>query len=341
MKKITNTRTHNSKIIITELMLSNNGLSLQEISNKTSLHLSTIKRICDTLVESNIIIFSKENNNKVGRTTNFYQINGEYAHCATILISSTSTQLYIFNFNLELINYEKYKFVSIHETIKLVDEFIKNTKLNILYLTIVVPGYVDKNNNTIILSKTLDINTINIGDEFTKQTNIPTTVENNVNILANKIYIENNKKYENFVVLLIGKNGLGAGVFINNKLHRGHYGAAGEIGHIFYKPLDEKCYCGNYGCYEQHFKRAKSEDEVVELFLHLYQSIFYFYNPEIIFISGEFGEVLYKHNKTIQEHIEDKNIFTNIEYIDINDLDFAIGGAIGVNQYIINNTINN
>lgn len=43
---------------------------------------------------------------------------------------------------------------------------------------------------------------------------------------------------------------LAAGVVIDGRLHRGHRGAAGEIGHLPLDPLGLPCSCGQRGCLE-------------------------------------------------------------------------------------------
>ncbi len=45
-------------------------------------------------------------------------------------------------------------------------------------------------------------------------------------------------------------SGIGAGIMLNGRLHRGAAGSAGELGHVLHDPEGEICRCGNRGCLE-------------------------------------------------------------------------------------------
>jgi predicted NBD/HSP70 family sugar kinase/biotin operon repressor len=45
-------------------------------------------------------------------------------------------------------------------------------------------------------------------------------------------------------------SGIGAGVMLGGRLHRGAAGSAGELGHVLHDPEGEICRCGNRGCLE-------------------------------------------------------------------------------------------
>jgi predicted NBD/HSP70 family sugar kinase len=59
----------------------------------------------------------------------------------------------------------------------------------------------------------------------------------------------------NFVHLFIG-SGLGAGLYLGNRLYSGHWHNAGEIGHMTVIPGGKPCYCGNEGCLERYISIA-------------------------------------------------------------------------------------
>jgi predicted NBD/HSP70 family sugar kinase len=45
-------------------------------------------------------------------------------------------------------------------------------------------------------------------------------------------------------------SGIGAGILLDGRLHRGAAGSAGELGHVLHDPEGEVCRCGNRGCLE-------------------------------------------------------------------------------------------
>jgi glucokinase len=46
--------------------------------------------------------------------------------------------------------------------------------------------------------------------------------------------------------------GVGGGIIIKDKIYRGEFGAAGEIGHVSIDNNGPKCNCGSYGCIEAY-----------------------------------------------------------------------------------------
>ncbi len=53
----------------------------------------------------------------------------------------------------------------------------------------------------------------------------------------------------NVVYVMIG-SGIGAGIVLDGRVHRGRAGLAGEIGHVQVRPDGAVCRCGNRGCLE-------------------------------------------------------------------------------------------
>jgi predicted NBD/HSP70 family sugar kinase len=58
-----------------------------------------------------------------------------------------------------------------------------------------------------------------------------------------------NAPVEDFLFVKVG-TGIGAGLILGGRIHRGHRGAAGDMGHIQAGPSGVLCGCGNLGCLE-------------------------------------------------------------------------------------------
>lgn len=52
-----------------------------------------------------------------------------------------------------------------------------------------------------------------------------------------------------FILLIVG-TGIGAGLYLDGRIYRGHGGLAGEFGHVVVHPDGPPCGCGRYGCLE-------------------------------------------------------------------------------------------
>jgi predicted NBD/HSP70 family sugar kinase len=77
---------------------------------------------------------------------------------------------------------------------------------------------------------------VNLADLIEKEFGIYPNVENDINLVAvGEQSAGHGVGIDNFAVLSVG-SGLGSGIVLNGKLHRGHRGAAGEI---FYVPFGD------------------------------------------------------------------------------------------------------
>jgi glucokinase-like ROK family protein len=75
-------------------------------------------------------------------------------------------------------------------------------------------------------------------------------VDNDVNIMAlGEQRAGDAVNVDHFLLIKIG-TGIGCGIMVNRKIHRGSNGCAGDIGHICVDKQGPICRCGNRGCLE-------------------------------------------------------------------------------------------
>ncbi len=80
----------------------------------------------------------------------------------------------------------------------------------------------------------------------------PLVVENDANCLAlAEYYAQCEGRYRNVMAVILG-TGMGSGLILENRLHRGAHGNAGEIGHVTIDPRGRSCECGRTGCAEAY-----------------------------------------------------------------------------------------
>lgn len=81
---------------------------------------------------------------------------------------------------------------------------------------------------------------------------LPAVVDNDANLAAYaEMEIGSATLDRDFILITLG-TGIGAGIIINGRLHRGENGGAGEIGHMVFMPGGRLCNCGKRGCWEQY-----------------------------------------------------------------------------------------
>lgn len=88
-----------------------------------------------------------------------------------------------------------------------------------------------------------------VAEHYRTLYDIPVLVDNDVNIMALGEYSVMQPKVEDFVFIKVG-TGIGSGLILGGKLHRGAKGAAGDIGHVRIVSDGPLCRCGNNGCLE-------------------------------------------------------------------------------------------
>lgn len=88
-----------------------------------------------------------------------------------------------------------------------------------------------------------------VSDHLQKRFGVPVLVDNDVNIMALGEQFAMSPQVDDFIYLKVG-TGIGSGLILGGRIHRGADGAAGDIGHVQATSEDVVCRCGNTGCLE-------------------------------------------------------------------------------------------
>ena len=113
-------------------------------------------------------------------------------------------------------------------------------------------GFVDAERATVAFAANLAWRGTPIRADIGDRLDIPVIVENDANAAAwGECRFGAGGGEPDVIVLTIG-TGIGAGIILDGKLHRGRFGMAGEPGHMRVVPGGRLCGCGNRGCLEQY-----------------------------------------------------------------------------------------
>jgi predicted NBD/HSP70 family sugar kinase len=88
------------------------------------------------------------------------------------------------------------------------------------------------------------------GEELERRLGVPVHVDNDANLGALAELQSGIARGRHDVVYLKIASGVGAGIVLGGRLHRGASGIAGEIGHVQVGEDGHVCRCGNRGCLE-------------------------------------------------------------------------------------------
>jgi predicted NBD/HSP70 family sugar kinase len=113
-----------------------------------------------------------------------------------------------------------------------------------------VGGHVDSQLGVCVHSGIMGWDDVAIADRLRAETGLPVVVNNDVNTLAvAEQWFGKGRGVRSFAVVTMGL-GIGCGLVLNDRLHVGASGLAGELGHLPLHQDGPLCTCGNRGCLE-------------------------------------------------------------------------------------------
>ena len=117
---------------------------------------------------------------------------------------------------------------------------------------VAIAGFVDENRSFLRFAPNLPMAERPLRDIIAVATGLPVVIENDANAAAWGEYRFGGGRGSADVVMLTVGTGLGGGIVHGNRLLRGAFGVAGEVGHLRMVPGGLPCGCGNRGCWEQY-----------------------------------------------------------------------------------------
>ena len=122
-------------------------------------------------------------------------------------------------------------------------------------LGVAVPGLVDLSEQVVRTAPNLGWTDVAVIERLASYAAVPwpavMTLDNEANLAAlGELWSGGHPGTDSFV-LVNGDVGVGAGVVLEGRLHRGSRGFGGELGHLTVAPDGPECRCGARGCLEQ------------------------------------------------------------------------------------------
>src|SRR5690625_251607 len=133
----------------------------------------------------------------------------------------------------------------------------------VLGVGIGVPGLEDETGRHVTVALSHDWHDVDLAEELEKSLGMPVTLANRAKVaaLGQLASLANNsepvrseadgegqpRSAQDLVYLYLG-SGVVAGIAINGRLHFGHDGTAGDLGHVMVDPRGPQCTCGTHGC---------------------------------------------------------------------------------------------
>ncbi|MGL6023541.1 MAG: ROK family protein [Cetobacterium sp.] len=349
----------------------NNKFNISMVSKTLGLTYPTSKRLVDDFIEEGLILVGEKELITTGRASSTFSLNSNKFYSVGVhielnkisfilidifgVIKKESTILNISYDNQNILKDIEELFSEFYNSI---DEVMLK---KILGIGISFPGIVDDQKLIVINSVNLKFRNVDLGIILKKfHQNVYLENDANACIYSEKI-IGKSQEYENFAVISMG-SGMGAGVYLNGKLHRGNRNFSGEFGHVSIDYKGKLCRCGNRGCWELYVSERGIDDELkkiensemevlfdrdqkpdfVEEYIKLFsiglKNIIFSFDIQNILISGKISKYIEKYKEEIVEEVQKnqylKEYDLNLIFSSLNHKSSSLGAAlIPVSEY--------
>lgn len=121
-----------------------------------------------------------------------------------------------------------------------------------LRIVLAIQGITDAAARTMLWSPITPHRDIPFADLLEREFAIPTTVENDCNMMAVALQGRDPSRYRNDFIAILLSHGIGMGLVLKGKLFTGTQSSGGEFGHMIHHPGGALCRCGRHGCVEAY-----------------------------------------------------------------------------------------
>lgn len=238
-------------------------ISRVDIARTSAYSKASVTGLTTELIKEGLIIEKKSGEYEGGRRPMLLALNPDGAYVVGVNLSISKLSVVIVNLAAEVIASHV---VTLEERDHPPEEITDRiaaavmaciweanfSKQHISGVGIGLPGLVDAAAGTIRFLPNYGWENVNLLQLVEAKLNHPCYIDNSSNTLAiAEQWFGEGKGVDDFLVVTI-ENGVGLGIVINGRLHRGFNGTAGEFGHITIDPEGPQCRCGNKGCVEAY-----------------------------------------------------------------------------------------
>ena len=249
-----------NRSLILKNIIEHGLISRADLSKIIGLNKATISVQVADLLEENLIYETQLEHFSIGRRPIMLAVNGKAGYVLGIDVDHHQIQFTVCDLtgrtiqsdtlNLQSDNYDEIVQILIKHIKKYARKYVKS-HFGLVSVVIGIHGTINKDESILFVPK-YNWHRKNLKLDLEQELeNIDIFIENNANLSANaeRVY---HYHHSNNLLTIILTSGIGAGIMIDGKLHKGYNGYAGEMGHMIIVPDGEPCKCGNLGCWERY-----------------------------------------------------------------------------------------
>ncbi len=254
-----------NELRVLRAILSSHEPTRANIARETRLSVVRVSSILKSLRTNRFVVNGGKTRSASGRPSIIYHIRPETGHSLGISIKREAIRVLAINPQKQ-VAHERTHALALSPEPAAHSEEIVNRLLQVLEQTldelpqpsipaisvgIALPGMVDTRRNIWLQGLRLSgISHVDLVGPLQSKIGIPTYIEDEARAIAyREKFLGFGQGTRDFVLLYLDE-GIGTGIFNNNRMYRGHHGLSGEIGHITHPNSRYRCSCNNLGCME-------------------------------------------------------------------------------------------
>jgi predicted NBD/HSP70 family sugar kinase len=240
--------------------------SRTEIASATGLSHSTISAISADLLAEGILAETKggeQATSRRGRPQVALALNPEAATVAVAVLSLNDLSAAIVDYAGGLMAEEKRRLsTAAIPRDELVSELVAMLRRltagrpaghrKPLRIVLAMQGITDAAARVMLWSPITPHRDIPFADLLEREFAIPTTVENDCNMMAVALRWRDPARYKDDFIAMLLSHGIGMGLVLKGELFTGTQSSGGEFGHMIHRPEGALCRCGRRGCVEAY-----------------------------------------------------------------------------------------
>ena len=236
----TEMRAINRSAVLEYLRLSKTA-SRTELSTELMISKPTVMRIVDDLLAAGLIISLDEREKGARRSRELLALNAPNNLVLGVDIGGSHISAIIATIGGEILyqNRTAVNWSSSESNYQTLIQYIKHLRkealafpVNILGIAIGVPGIIDSTNGVVRIAPSLNWHNFPLLEKLESALDIPVIVENDVNLaVLGENWFGIGEGVNNLVMISVG-TGIGSGIILDGKLHRGFRDSSGEIGYL-------------------------------------------------------------------------------------------------------------
>jgi predicted NBD/HSP70 family sugar kinase len=264
-----------SRRAIIEALLENGAMSRSDLADSIGLSRSALTLLSRGLIEQGLICEtpSSYDEQQKGRPSILLSLNAEHGYFIGVSLTEDPPMMVLTDLHgnplaqhrMRDATQPKAVAAAIEQGIPALIRARKISRDKVLGIGIALSGYVNHPHGICLQSNSLGWRDVAIAEVVQRVTKIPTYLDNDAHSVATgqKLF-GHARESKNFSIIMLGKK-IGDGHYINGRLHRGHTGAAGEIGHCTVVPGGRACNCGKLGCLDTFASSSALLERAAEL----------------------------------------------------------------------------